>query len=252
MKKFIDIILGGVLILYCIIMNSLSSTTIAFSEVLISIGIILIAYHFTKDKIKDIKHFDKVFKVIKIGIACGVVLFIIVESFIIAYPKKSEANTDYIIVLGAGLANRTQVSLTLKDRLDAAITCVNKYENDGYIVVSGGKGEDEDISEAEAMKGYLVKEGIPEDKILMEDKSINTLQNLKFSREIIEKHGNKDISEFKIKIVTTDFHALRSSILAKKNGYSDIEVYSSDTIVYLIPVFYLRESLAVVKSTIFD
>jgi len=252
MVKFIDIILGGVLILYCIIMNSLSSTTIAFSKVLILIGIILIGYHFIKDKIREIKHSDKVFKVIKIIIACGFVLFIIVEAFIISYPKKSEANADYIIVLGAGLTNGNQVSLTLKDRLDAAITCINEYGNDGYIVVSGGHGEDEDVSEAEAMKTYLVEQGISENSILMEDKSVNTLENLKFSREIIEKHGNKDISEFKIKIVTTDFHALRSSILAKKNGYSEVEVYTSNTINYLIPVFYLRESLAVVKDTIFD
>lgn len=252
MVKFIDIILGGMLILYCIIMNSLSSTTIAFSKVLILIGIILIGYHFIKDKIKEVKHFDKVFKVIKIIIACGFVLFIIVEAFIISYPKKSEANTDYIIVLGAGLTNGNQVSLTLKDRLDAVLTCINEYGNDGYIVVSGGRGEDEDISEAEAMKTYLVEQGISEDKILMEDKSVNTLENLKFSREIIEKQGNKDICELKIKIVTTDFHALRSSILAKKNGYSEVEVYTSNTISYLIPVFYLRESLAVVKNTIFD
>ena len=251
MKKFIDVILGTVLILYCIIMNSITSTTIAFSKVLIFVGIILIVFHFARGKIKEIKHFDKIFKVFKVGIVIGIVLFLIVESFIIAYPKKSENNADYIIVLGAGLTNGKQVSLTLKDRLEAAITCINEYGNDGYIVVSGGRGEDEDISEAEAMKNYLAEKGIPKDKILMEDKSTSTLENLKFSRNIIEEHGNKDISEFKIKIVTTDFHALRSSILAKKNGYSEVEVYSSDTISYLIPVFYIRESLAVVKDAVF-
>lgn len=252
MKKNIDIICGAVLIIYSIIINSLSGTKIAFSEVLILIGIILIGYHLIKDKIKNIENPNKFIKVFKIGLVIGLIMFLIVESFIITYPNKSEANTDYIIVLGAGLTNGNQVSLTLKGRLDAAIVCVNKYGNDGYIVVSGGRGTDEDISEAEAMKDYLEKGGIPKDKILVEDKSINTLENLKFSRDIIEKHSNKGISELSVKIVTTDFHAFRSSILAKKKGYSEIEVYSSDTITYLIPVFYLRESLAVVKSVVFD
>lgn len=252
MRKYIDIICGIFLIIYSVGVNFLSSTKVAFSEVVIFIGIVLIAYHFIKNTIKKIKYINKLIKAIYIFIALGLILFLIVEALIITYPKKSQRNADYLIVLGAGLTNGKEVSLTLKDRLDAAITCINKFENDGYVVVSGGCGQDEEISEAEAMKNYLVDKGIPEDKILLEDKSTTTLENLKFSKKTIEKHSGKSVEKSTVKVVTTDFHALRSSILANKNGYNNIEVYSSDTIGYLIPIFYLRESLAVVKNTVFD
>lgn len=252
MLKFIDIICGLVLIVYSLIINMLSNTRVAFSQALILIGVLLIIYHFIKERIKESIFIDKIIRFIYIFIALGLILFIVVEVFIIAYPKKSRENAEYIIVLGAGLTNGNEVSLTLKDRLDAAITCINDFGNDGYIVVSGGNGEDEDISEAEAMQSYLINKGIPQDKILLEDKSTTTAENIKFSKEVIEKHSDKSINQCKVKVVTTDFHALRSSILAKKNGYGEIEVYSSNTVGYLIPIFYIRESLAVVKNTIFD
>ncbi|NFV59085.1 YdcF family protein, partial [Clostridium botulinum] len=182
----------------------------------------------------------------------GIVLFIAVEIVIISCPKSNKENTDYIVVLGAGLNNGDQLSYILKSRLDSALQCINEFNNNSYIVVSGGKGNDERISEAMAMKKYLLEQGISEDEILMEDKSKNTFENFKYSKKIIEEHSNKNIDDLSVKIVTTDFHGFRSKMLAKRNGYNEVKLYTNKTIYYLIPICYTREAFAVVKSIIFD
>lgn len=250
--SWIDIIFGGLLIVYIIVINLISSNSIAFSTPLILLGILLIFYHIIKDKFNDNKFFKITRKVITTLVCLGLICFSIIEALIIGYPKNNKDNFDYLIVLGAGLKNKTEVSLTLEDRLKAAMECIKDNNDYKYIVVSGGKGNDERISEAEAMKNYLIEHGVLENKILIEDKSTNTSENLKFSKQIIEENSKKSISKSKIKVVTTDFHALRSSILAKKNGYKNIKIYTSDTIGYLIPIYYAREGLAVVKSVILD
>ncbi|MDS0528511.1 YdcF family protein [Clostridium sp. SHJSY1] len=252
MIKFIDIILGIILVAYYFIINLISSRKIAASGSILAIGIILIIYHFVKNIFNDNQYYIKGMKIAKIFICVGLVFFIVLEGMIIFYPKKDTSNTDYIVVLGAGLNNGGQLSLTLKDRLDSALKCVNDYGNNGYIVVSGGQGPDEDLSEAEAMTRYLVEQGVSEEKIIKEDKSRNTNQNFKFSKDKIEEHSGKNIEDVSVKVVTTDFHALRSNLLAEKNGYKNINVYTNNSVPYLIPIFYSREALAIVKSFLFD
>jgi len=252
LKKSIDLIFGIILVSYCLIINLISGTKIAFSGILALIGVILIIYHFIKNRFKEEKHFIKGIKIIKIFISIGLVFFMILQSMIVLYPKKNESNSDYIIVLGAGLKNRNQLSTTLKDRLDSALKCVNDYKNHGYIVVSGGQGHDEDLSEAEAMKKYLLEQGLSEEKIIIEDKSRNTRENFKFSRDKIEENSGKPIEDVSVKVVTTDFHAFRSNFIAERNGYKNIKFYTNKTFFYLVPVFYSREAVAIVKSFIFD
>ncbi|MCU9810564.1 YdcF family protein [Paraclostridium sp. AKS81] len=91
-----------------------------------------------------------------------------------------------MIVLGASVKNTTP-SLTLRGRLDKAIQYLDESKDDCYIVVSGGKGSDEKLSEAKAMENYLVEHGVNKDKIILEDKSTNTYENFKYSKEKIEK-----------------------------------------------------------------
>ncbi len=247
MVKYIDLLIGFVIFIYCIIINMISSNKIAFSTELTGFAIVLIVFHFVKNKI-DINL--SILKPLKLCIVILITVFIILEICIIVYPKDNKEDADYLIVLGAGL-NGSNLSHTLKDRLDATLTCVNEYNNNGYIVVSGGQGENEDISEAEAMERYLLQKGIAKDKIIKEDKSVNTYENLKFSRDKIEDHSGKSIKDSTIKIITTDFHSFRGRILAMKNSYGKVSSYSSDTLSYLIPIFYLREAFALIKTMIF-
>jgi uncharacterized SAM-binding protein YcdF (DUF218 family) len=229
----------------------MSGVRVAFSLPVIILGIILIIYHFAKRIIREKELLFKGFKFIRVIICVGLIWFIGMEAVIVSYPKHNEKKDDYILVLGAGLRDGTFPTEILRNRLDAAIVCSEKNDK-SYIVVSGGKGEDEDIPEAQAMSEYLQDKGVSKEKIIMENQSRNTNQNFKFSKEKIEEHSNKDLDKVNVKIVTTDFHAFRSSILAKRNGYVNFDNYSSSTVWYLIPITYTREAFAIVKSMIFD
>ncbi|HEY5524100.1 MAG TPA: YdcF family protein [Clostridium sp.] len=252
MKIYIDILLGIILIGYTLILNTLSSTKVAFSSSIGFLGICLILYHFLKIKLKDNKYFIFAHKSMKPILYVGIACFIILQIIIVSYPKKNNKPTDYILVLGAGLRNGTELTLSLKDRLDTTLDYIHSYNSNSYIVVSGGQGSDEDMPEALAMANYLIANSIPKDKIIIEDKSVDTFENFKFSKVKIEEHSNKPIADSSVKIITTDFHAFRSNILAKRNGYMNINLYTTETIPYLIPVFYSRESIAIVKSFLFD
>ncbi len=252
MRKYIDLIVGIAIIFYCIIVKLITNRIVAFSETLGFLGILLIIYHFVKVKFKSNIHFIKLNKILVMMVSIGLIIFMAFEVMIVGYPKNNEESTDYIMILGAGLHHGDRVSLTLKHRLDAALKYVKESGSKSYVIVSGGKGSDEKIPESQAMKKYLIKNGMPTEKIIEEDKSKNTYENFKYSKVKIEEHSKKSIGENTVKIVTTDFHALRSSMLAKRNGYENINVYSSKTVSYLIPLFYARESLALAKSFVLD
>ena len=252
MKRNYDLILGIALIIYFIGINLVSNRKIAFSEVVLGIGILFIVFHFTKDMIKANEVSNKIFSIFKICVCIGVIIFLIIESFIILFPKKSTKECDYVLVLGAGVNRDGALSQTLKDRLDITLDYVEKEGFKGFIVVSGGQGSDEPISEAKAMKNYLVENGLSEDMIVMEDKSTSTAENFKFSKDKIQEFSSKDIKDLDGKIITTDFHALRANILAKKNKYGNMDCYTSNTLWYLAPTFYAREAVALVKTVIFD
>lgn len=249
MKKYWDLALGVVVLTYILILNLISGHKIAFTTGFIALGVIIIIYHFVKDELKKKSILFKTFKTI---IIIGTIFILLLEVIIIAYPKMDVSKSDYILILGAGLVNGKDPSLILKARLDATLELVNEYNNNGFIVVSGGQGNDESLSEADAMKNYLVNKGIDDDKIIVEDKSSNTNENFKFSKEKIEEHSDKAFEDLNIKVVTTDFHAFRSRFLAKRVGYENISNYSGPTVWYLVPVTYLREAFALVKSVLFD
>lgn len=254
MIKKMDLIIGILIVIYSISINLIFGK-ISFSEVFLGIGIILIIYHFIKEKMKEFinnkKSIEGMFNVIKCFIAIILLIFIIVESAIIIFPKNNKNYSDYVIVLGAGVKGE-KPSLTLMQRLDKTIEYVNNQEKESKIIVSGGQGRGEDISEAQAMKKYLVNNGIKEELIIMENKSTSTNENLIFSKAIIESYTKSDIGDINIKIITSDFHAFRSNMIAKKLGYRNITFYTNSTLPALIPVMYSREFLAVIKSYLID
>ncbi|WP_038069441.1 MULTISPECIES: YdcF family protein [Thermoanaerobacterium] len=141
-----------------------------------------------------------------------IILNIIVEIQVIAFaynikPLKSDA----IIVLGCAVYGENP-SPFYKERLNEAI----KLYKEGfgkYIIVSGGKGSGEDISEAEAGKKYLLKNGIPDNIVLKDDESYSTLQNLKNSKKIMDEKSLKTAI-----IVSNSFHLKRASMIAKEAG----------------------------------
>lgn len=174
-------------------------------------------------------------------IACGLALFAFLEGCVISgmFSKPSK-DADYIIVLGAQIRG-TRVTKSLAKRLDKAYDYAMENEN-CIIIVSGGKGTGEDITEAEAMKKYLVDKGIDEARIVMEDKSTTTKENLLFSMEII------DNPDAKVVIATNNFHIFRAKKLAHKIGYNNVSGAPAASDNRLILNYMVREGLAIFKE----
>ncbi|WP_371381576.1 YdcF family protein [Sporomusa aerivorans] len=153
---------------------------------------------------------------------------------------------DAIIVLGAKLIG-DEPSTMLRLRLDEAIHLYSQ----GYapaIIVSGAQGQDESISEAAAMRHYLIKKGIPDNSIYIEDKSYNTYQNLLNSKNIMREHGFRQAI-----IVSNASHIRRSLVLAQQLG---IEASGSPAPMadnaYLTAKQYAREGAAMLSLIMFS
>lgn len=179
-------------------------------------------------------------------IISGIVYVLILTGLMIYAKEKSPKKTDAVIVLGCKV-NGEEPSKMLKRRLDAAKIFLS--ENDDVIcIVSGGKGDDEKISEAQAMKNYLVEKGIDASRIIMEDKSVNTYENLENSCKILEEMGiGKNIA-----IVTDGFHQYRAGYIAKKLEFKPSAV-NAVTDFYnftLTPTYYVREWMAITNEYI--
>lgn len=151
---------------------------------------------------------------------------------------------NYIIALGSGLIG-DKVPPLLASRLDEAVKQYKKYGERPYIIVSGGQGSDEKVSEAYAMKKYVVDvHQIPTQKILMEDQSTNTEQNLAFSKEIMDKHAQG--KKYRSLFVTNNFHVFRASIYAKK-ARLDAQGVGSKTALYYLPNAFTREFIGLLE-----
>ncbi len=173
--------------------------------------------------------------------------FILTESTIIySGYHESEAFGDTIMVLGAGLIDGDQISLSLSYRLERAYEEYLKHP-DSMILVSGGQGEDETISEAAAMKQWLVEHNVPADQILMEDRSRNTSQNFAYSLEILQQHG---ISSRRISLVTNRFHMKRAAYLAEYNGF-EIACKPAKDLAFAQLCQYTRECFGLWRAYLF-
>lgn len=181
------------------------------------------------------------------GIAALLILsFFIVEFLIISSGNKKEASPpDYVVILGAGLWGDTP-SLTLAQRLDSGLDLIKVLPEEAKVVVSGGQGPGETITEAEAMKKYLIDRGVAEARIIKEDKSTSTQENLLYTKALIRGMDSRE--NIRITIVTSNFHMYRSKVLAKKAGFEKVQCWSAPITPYLIPTYYVREYLAVIKS----
>lgn len=240
-------IIGGLLILYYIV-STLALGPVSFSAVLLAIGIVLVALGALDRKFGHLAKIVKLRKVLVPIAVIALVCFVALEAVVITGAvQKDRTKADYIVVLGAGLRG-DQLSLTLKQRLDAALTC----EQGETIVATGGQGWNETIPEAVAMRKYLVEQGVASERILVESKSTDTNENLDNAKEMIQSHSGKSLSDLRVKIISSDYHCFRAKMIAKRHGYTQVTAYGAETNPLLIPSFYTREGLALVKSFLFD
>lgn len=169
----------------------------------------------------------------------GVGLFVAVEGLIFSgYNSVPQPGADYMIVLGAQWKPEGP-SDVLRRRLDKAAEYLNENP-DTVVIVSGGQGSDEPISEAAGMRQYLANAGISDERILVEDKSTSTRENLLFSGRLLDRENDRVV------IVTNNFHVFRALRLAKKQGYENVEGLAASAVTALVPNNLLREFLCVV------
>ena len=165
--------------------------------------------------------------------------YIIYAFFLNLFPVKKEPQT--IIILGAGLFG-DKVPPLLAQRLDKGLAIYEKFNRKPVIIVSGGQGDDELISEAEAMARYLIDKGVPADSILLENKSRTTFENLIFSKELIRVQG---LEQDRVLLVTNSFHALRAGIYMKQVGLKGRSI-GSRTVLYFLPSAWIRETAGLI------
>ena len=147
-----------------------------------------------------------------------------------------------VVVLGAGLAGE-KVTPLLASRLDRGIEVFHRLRENGsdpLFVVSGGKGSDEVISEAEAMSRYALEAGVPDDRIVLEDTSTTTEENLRNTVEILHARG---IDSSSLAVATSNFHVLRTASLTRRIGVP-AQVVGAHTAAYYLPAAFLREFVA--------
>jgi len=252
MSKIINLVLmisGTILLIYGII---LSFSINSISKIIIIIGAIAIITSILKfvlkryEKIEYFNYIDCIVNVVVILILTSV---IIVEGAIIKEGTvKNTSITDYILVLGAGLWGDVP-SDTLTRRLDGAIE-LSKVNDNSVIVVSGGQGFGETVTEAEAMERYLVSKGLDKNRIVKEESATNTSENIIFSKEIMDsKWTSKE--KYKVTIITNNFHCFRAKFLSKRAGINSV-TYSVDVQKAIKPAYFIREYFGVIKSYFVD
>lgn len=148
---------------------------------------------------------------------------------------------DFILVHGVGLLGGNQVTPLLAGRLDKAIEVYRHFGSQSKIIVSGGQGADETVSEAEAMADYLSQKGIPDEHVLREDQSTTTLENIVYSKKIMEEL----MPEYRAIFVTSDYHVFRTGLLASQAGLKADGV-GSKTAAYYWPNAFIREYIALI------
>lgn len=235
----IPVLSNGVILLFNQASNIGTYLTIILGLILILTGIFF--------KVIKKLFLYPVFKIFCVLLITLLTITIFVSGFLYIYGKADTVtyNEDYLVVLGCGL-HGTEPSEMLRLRLDKTIE-YNEKNPDCTIIVTGGQGKGEDISEAEAMATYLVEKGIEADRIIRESASTSTTENFMFSTEIT----GGQLKTKSVAFITNDFHIYRANSLAKLQGL-EINHLSAKTPLHSVIPSYLREVLALVQMLVLN
>ena len=132
----------------------------------------------------------------------------------------------------------------LSYRINSAYDYLTKNPK-SVAILSGGQGRGESISEAQCMFNELTEKGIEPNRLYLEDKSTNTFENISFSKNIIDKYGFST----EVAVATSNFHLKRATMIAEKQGLTAKRI-SAETSQFLIPTYYVRDTLGVIKEFI--
>jgi uncharacterized SAM-binding protein YcdF (DUF218 family) len=184
---------------------------------------------------------EKLKLILLIVYAVGFVIMLVLMSIILLCGKTKATTQNAVIVLGCSVKG-DKPSLSLIKRVDTAYSFLLK--NKGSVaILSGGKGPDENISEAVCMKNMLLEKGISSERLLIDDKSTTTDENIRFSLKLINDY---DLSK-NVAIASSEYHQLRAKMICSRYGLTAF-AQSSKTKISILPTFLLREIFAIIKE----
>ena len=187
--------------------------------------------------------FVRRFVLICYGLGCLFLLFL-GSLMLRAIDRGEHGDYDALIVLGAAV-HGDRVTWVLSNRLDTACDYAAGHP-DAVLVVSGGQGDGESVTEASAMAKYLAAKGIDPGRILLEDRAESTAENFAFSKAVIDEKLGPDAS---IGFVTTRFHVYRASRVARKGGIAARGLGAPD-VWYIALNNFLRECVGICWYTV--
>lgn len=183
-----------------------------------------------------------IYRFVNICFIAFAVYGLIITCAITVAANIKPADNSTVVVLGAQVRPTGKPSAILRGRINAAEQYLNTHPQ-SKAVLSGGQGTDEVTSEAECMYRTLTEGGISAERLIMEEKSKTTEENLRFSYDIIKNNGELSPD---IAITTDGFHQLRAKIIAWKLGIkANVGAVSSDTRIDLLPTYTVREWFAI-------
>lgn len=181
--------------------------------------------------------------IVSICVLAGVILS---GAMLSHFGDKGEKDMDYIIVLGAQMRSYGP-SVIFRYRLDAAYKYMQENP-DCICIVSGAQGVNEHISEGEGGREYLIAKGIPEDRVIAETNSFNTVQNVKYSMDIIGGVDNRPEKELKIGVVTNNYHLFRGIHLAMAETEGEVSGIAGHTVPRFLPNNMVRECFGILRD----
>lgn len=240
--KYICLALGTLLLLSAVLYTVKSNFTVG-TGLAYALGTLLLAYGLLYGRISTVL---PLWAKLCFAFVLAFVAVFVISVYICGANDTVNYREDAVIVLGAGVKGE-KIGSNLQERLDTALEYHEKNPN-AVIVVSGGKGNYETISEALAMERYLLQNGVPQDKIIKEDRSTSTEENFAFSKKILDSHFER---EYTAAYITNGFHIYRAGCLGKAQGIEGLTHLSAKTPWYTIVPNGLREMLAILKIWIF-
>lgn len=197
------------------------------------------------------RRYQRWIRVLLVLVAAGVLCFAALFGAVIyGSYDHIQGEPQVMVILGCQVKNDGPSQL-LRDRLDEALSYLADHP-DLTVVVSGGQGPDEPSTEARAMADYLMEEGVEEDQILLEDQSHNTVQNFRYTAQLLEEQGY-DLENTQVLVVSNGFHLTRARMLAERTGFEEVSTLAAPS--SHLPSrlkMYIREPLALAKSFLFD
>jgi uncharacterized SAM-binding protein YcdF (DUF218 family) len=238
--NIIVMIFGILIFLYFTIVSISWGRFDLFNFLVSLVGILITIMPFTINRILVlIKKWPKLIRYsLKLFFVCLIVSFVIFQSLILYKMHDTpKAGADYVIVLGCQVVGE-YASLPLLSRGYTAIRYLRRNP-ETKVIVTGGQGPRENITEAEALRRLLLENEIDTERIFLEDQSKSTMENLIFSNELY------NLLDKNIVIVTSDYHIFRSINMAKKLKYTNVSGLPARSQRTVLPAYLLREYVTI-------